>query len=74
MMSQCDRIVQYIEDFGSITTMQAFADLGCTRLASRICDLRKRGYDIESEFVSDVNRYREPVSYKRYYFARKEAG
>lgn len=67
-MTQCEKIIKYIEDFGSITTMQAFIDLGCTRLASRICDIRNQGYDIKSEFVSGTNRYGEPVSFKKYYF------
>lgn len=30
-MTQCDKIIRYIKDFGSITTMQAFQDLGVTR-------------------------------------------
>lgn len=42
-------------------------DLGCTRLASRVTDLKKRGYNIKSEFVSGKNRYDETVSYKKYY-------
>lgn len=65
--TQCERIVQYMKDFGSITTLQAFTDLGCTRLASRVTDLKKQGYDIKSEFVSSKNRYDETVSYKKYY-------
>ena len=65
--TQCERIVQYMKDFGSITTLQAFTDLGCTRLASRVTDLKKQGYDIKSEFVSGKNRYDETVSYKKYY-------
>lgn len=51
-VTQCNRIIQYCKDFGSITTLQAFQDLGVTRLASRINDLKKQGYAIESEFVS----------------------
>ena len=65
--TQCERIIQYMKDFGSITTLQAFTDLGCTRLASWVTDLKKQGYDIKSEFVSGKNRYDETVSYKKYY-------
>lgn len=65
--TQCERIIQYMKDFGSITTLQAFTDLGCTRLASRVTDLKKQGYNIKSEFVSSKNRYDETVSYKKYY-------
>ena len=68
--TQCERIVKYMQDFGSITTLQAFTDLGCTRLSSRVNDLRKQGYEIKSEFVSGKNRYDEKVSYKRYYLGK----
>lgn len=39
-MSQCEKIIRYMKDFGSITTMQAFQDLGITRLSGRIYDLK----------------------------------
>lgn len=64
--TQCERILEYITEFGSITTLEAFKDLGCTRLASRICDLKRKGYSFDSEFVKSKNRYGEPVTYKRY--------
>lgn len=64
--SQCERILEYITEFGSITTLEAFKDLGCTRLASRICDLKRKGYAFDSEFVKSKNRYGESVTYKRY--------
>lgn len=67
-MTQCERIVSYINDFGSITTLQAFQDLGCTRLASRICDLKKQGYSFDKQFVTAKNRYGEAVSFVRYSF------
>ena len=46
-LSQCEMIIKYIRDFGSITTLQAFRDIGCTRLASRINDLKTVGTDSE---------------------------
>ena len=39
--TQNDRIIQYMDEFGSITQMQALSDLGIMRLASRIHDLRE---------------------------------
>ena len=65
-MTQCERIVQYIEDWGSITTFDAFTDLGITRLASRIHDLRTMGYKIKVERVSKKNRYGESVTFNKY--------
>ena len=65
-MTQCERILKYIDDFGSISSMQAFSDLGVTRLASRIHDLKRMGYQIESETRQSVNRYGESTHYSVY--------
>ena len=40
-MTQCERIINYIEDNGSITQLDALREFGCMRLASRISDLKK---------------------------------
>lgn len=66
-VTQCQRIIDYIKQFGSITTMDAFSELGCTRLGSRIHDLRKEGYIIHSKSETRKNRFGELVHYKRYY-------
>ena len=66
-MKQTERILKYINDFGSITSLQAMQDLGVMRLASRITDLKQAGYEIDSEYVHSKNRYGEPIKYKRYY-------
>ena len=65
-MTQCERILQYMDDFGSISSMQAFNDLGVTRLASRIHDLKCMGITIESETRTAKNRYGESTHYSVY--------
>lgn len=64
--TQKTKVLQYMITFGSITQLEAFRDLAVFRLASRISDLRKDGYDIQSEFETVKNRFGENVSYKRY--------
>lgn len=64
--TQADRIIDYIEEFGSITQMDALRDLSVMRLASRISDLRKAGYPIKSEIEVVKNRYGENCYIKRY--------
>lgn len=63
---QTERIVAYIQDFGSITTKEAFVDLGITRLASRIFDLTEEGYEFDRKVEKGKNRYGDPVHYTRY--------
>lgn len=65
-VSQCERILAYLDEFGSITTLEAFRDLGIARLASRIHDLKRRGCIFERDFVESKNRYGETVRYMRY--------
>lgn len=69
--TQAERILRYMETNGSITQIQALNDTGVMRLASRISDLRKRGYRIESDFVKVRNRYGEVCWVKSYRLARE---
>lgn len=70
--TQADRVLAYIKEFGSITQLEALRDLGVMRLASRISDLKKRGYPIEGMIVCIKNRYGEDCRIKRY--SLKEEG
>lgn len=68
-MTQIERIVQYMRDFGGITQLEAMRDLGVMRLASRISEMRKMGMRIVKTIVRDRNRYGEAIRYARYSFA-----
>ena len=46
--SQCNRILAYLKEGNSLTQMEALPMFGCSRLASRINDLKNRGESIES--------------------------
>lgn len=50
-MSQATDVINFIRDHGSITQRQA-SRIGCDRLASRICELRKFGIPVDVEMVS----------------------
>ena len=65
--SQAERILSYIREFGGITQYEAFFDLGVMRLASRISELRKKGYNIISSTEAVKNRFGEKCYVKRYY-------
>ena len=65
-LTQCMKIVKYMNDFGSITPVQAMQDLGVMRLEARISDLEAEGWNIEHERESGKNRYGEKTSYARY--------
>lgn len=67
--NQKSRIVDYIKQFGSITSWEAYNELGITQLGARIDQLQKEGYEFKTEWEHKKNRYNEDVSFKRYYLA-----
>lgn len=65
-MTQEERIMDYMRKNGSITPFEAFSYLGCTKLATRISNMRKNGINIRKTPVRQKNRYGEPVRFMSY--------
>ena len=61
-----DRVINYMREFGSITTFDAFIDLGCTRLSEYIRQARLT-LNVKDKWEKTINRYGEKVEYKRYW-------
>ena len=53
-MTQCEKVVKYIKDNGSITQREALS-LGIYRLASRISEMRSGGMKIKTEDIKVRN-------------------
>ena len=66
-LTQCQKVLEYMKTFGSITQLQALQDIGCMRLASRISDLRCQGYAIGRRMKTSKNRYGDDVYFAEYY-------
>ena len=54
--SQAMQIIEYMKKHGSITSLEAFQHIGCTRLSGRIYDLKEKGYNISSSMESVPTR------------------
>lgn len=65
-MTQTDRVKSYIEQFGSITSLEAFRDIGVTRLSAAIYNLRRSGINVVSVREQQKNRYGEETAFNRY--------
>ena len=65
-MTQKERILKYLEDFGSITQLEAIRDIGVMRLGARIWELNRAGYTIIRETEVSQNRYGQTTRYARY--------
>ncbi|WP_319413843.1 helix-turn-helix domain-containing protein [uncultured Cohaesibacter sp.] len=63
-MTQCERIIQHMEENGSITQREAYIDYGIQSFHRRIADLRERGYVLRGEARQHPVTKQE---YTRYY-------
>ena len=64
--TQNQRVLEYMEKHGGITQLEALTEICVMRLASRISDLKRRGYPITSRMQAVKNRYGETCHVKRY--------
>ena len=51
------RLIKYLKNYGSITSIQAIQDLGNTRLSATIFQLRELGWNFETEDVKVPTRW-----------------
>ena len=70
--TQCDKVLEYMRRYGSITQLEALRDIGCMRLASRISDLRYQGYAIGRRMKTSKNRDGEDVYFAEYYLIEED--
>ena len=66
LSTQCQRILRYLAEYECIDPIRALTELGIMRLAARINDLEKAGYEFKHEMVDSVNRFGEKISYMEY--------
>lgn len=59
-------ILCYIYDFGSISPMEAFNDLGITKLSTRISEMKVLGIQFGQSYEGRTNRFGKKVRYMRY--------
>ncbi len=72
--TQAQRVLEYMEAFGSITQYEAMHELGVMRLAARVMELKKRGHAIDSCTVTVRNRFGEACKVKQYRMGSGESG
>ena len=63
------RLLAYLKEFGNITSLEAIRDLGNTRLAATVCDLRKEGHQIISSDVKVPTRWGTKTTVTKYIYS-----
>lgn len=71
-MTQEQRVIKYLRDFGSITGLQGYQDLGNSQVRTTICKMRANGWNIVGKTEYGKNRYGEPTHWTRYSFGETE--
>ena len=61
------RVFDYMAEFGSITSLQAFNDLGNSRLSATLFSLQKKAVVINGETKTVKNRFGENRYVKQYW-------
>ena len=64
--SQCKRLLGHLKTYGSITSLDAWRQLGILRLAARIHDLKAMGVLIKTKPIQVKNRFDETCTIVNY--------
>ena len=59
--SQSAKVLYHLQNYGSLTAIEALALFACFRLAARINDLKEQGHDIQMEMKKMKNGKRIAV-------------
>ena len=59
-------ILEYIRRYGSISPMEAFAELGITKLSTRVSEMKMLGIQFEQDYESRTNMIGKTVRFMRY--------
>jgi hypothetical protein len=68
-MSQRERVLDHFKSGKTITSLEAYNELGITQLATRIFELKQEGYPIQSNRITVTNRFGEECGVSEYYLA-----
>lgn len=64
--TQRKAVLAHLGSHGSLTSMEAFAEYGITRLSAVIFVLRAAGHDIETVMCKGKDRFGNPCNYAKY--------
>jgi hypothetical protein len=66
LSKQQERLLNYLTNVGSITSFKGLEILGIFRTPNRISELKKMGYNINTQMVTVTNRWGEQTKVANY--------
>lgn len=70
-MGKKERLLNYLEEHGSITSFEAFSELYDTRLSDTIYRLEKDGYSFKREQIKKVGYQGQQITFYKYSLEEK---
>lgn len=64
--NKTEKVLEHLEKYGHITSLEAIEKYGATRLSAIIFTLRKRGYDIDTVDLPFTDRFGTKSHYGKY--------
>ncbi len=66
--TKTQKVLEYLQQNNTMTTMEAFELFGASRLPAIIYQLRKKGYNIETKMINSFDRFGNPCPYGLYVY------
>jgi hypothetical protein len=66
-MNQTQAVLAWMRSHTGITSMEAFRELGVTRLSDKVFNLRAKGHDIRLEWCETRDRFGHRTRFARYH-------
>lgn len=66
--TQAEEVLYHLLFIGKLSSYGAIREYGITRLAARVWELRKEGFEIQSEEIEFTTRHGRKSGYSRYFF------
>ncbi len=65
--AQVERAIAYMREHGSLTSLEALTNLGILSFPKRICEMKKQGFYVKSQWEHGESAFGNKYRVKRYY-------
>lgn len=69
-VNKTTKVLEHLKKYGHITSLEAISLYSATRLSAIIYNLRKKGYDIETNDIDFTDRFGTKSHYGKYVLKR----
>ncbi len=67
-MNKTQKVLEHLQEKGSITSWEAIKEYGATRLSAIVFNLRDKGYEIDTNMEEFTDRYGDKSRFAKYIY------